>query len=247
MPRIKFNNENIVNKISFIEPIFNKLTSKETIEASKLISGDGLYTDSYETTFESYLKRSKKSGYELLSAFRQTLSDFRTEWSEAQEKFIDLFEKSIIIQFFKDELAQCANDVMKKNNWKDLNSFLLIKTARRMGKTTAVCACAAALLLVCPFIKIAMVAPALALCHENQELIMTFIAKIPGGVEMISHYNDKKMVLRGNEGKTDIRTLRLVSNSANVSFFFKILYIIIIIFTSSKKTYTYCIYTIYMR
>lgn len=218
MSKLIFNSSNIVNKVNnFIKPIFDKLTSRETIEASKLISGNGFYTDSYEPILDTYLKKTKKSGYELLSNFRQSLSDFRTEWSEAQEKFIDLFEKSIIVQLFKDELSQCANDIMKKNNWKDLNSFLLIKTARRMGKTTAVCACAAALLLVCPFIKIAMVAPALPLCHENQELIMTFIAKIEGGVDMITHYNDKKMVLRGNEGITDLRTLRLVSNSANVS------------------------------
>jgi hypothetical protein len=143
------------------------------------------------------------SGDERIALLRKTLKSFGLEWSPFQMELIDQMTRICIPQLVPD-LAIHGARIMRENNWPDLRTFLLVTTARRMGKSYALCAFCVAFAVACPNAVISMYTTGSRLSKANlrfmKSLLKIIYEKSGGDVAHLYEANMETLSFVGSDG-----------------------------------------------
>lgn len=99
------------------------------------------------------------------------------EWSKFQREVFSLMKRVCVPQLVPG-LSVYASRLKRENGWPDFRTFMLITTARQMGKTTSMCAFICALAIVLPNACIRIFTTCLNLSTENLKKVVNNLKKV---------------------------------------------------------------------
>ena len=136
--------------------------------------------------------------------------------SPQQVSFHDAFIRACSRVMYRSDWSMAKPAIMKRNQWKDCPSQILVSTPRRFGKTFSIAIFVAALALSCS-LEIVIFSPARRASRKLLERIVEFIRLLDCG-DKIVEYNQEQCRLKSFiKGKTSL--IRSFPSKVSVRFF----------------------------
>lgn len=195
-------------------PVFHSIKRRKTISFSSILNDATIGIEHHRLadskavlvpkTFEMYSNpayhQSKGKGDEVLRSLRETLDQFGMKRHINQIRFHEEMIKACLRIIYRTDFEQNIDRVLLENNWDKIVQEVLIITARRIGKTTAVAIYAAALLMCVPKIEIMIFSVSQNSSRKMLLMITDFLKGHPVGNAMISSSSMDKLILTGGPG-----------------------------------------------
>lgn len=178
--------------------------------------------EQWEEHDKPHQSRAQLNGEEILKNMRYLLSDgFGIKRSETQWKVHNAMLESMLPKIFGSEFDTHSGRILRSLNIERLRQEVMVVMARRQGKSYSVGMACAALLLLCPDVRLAVFATGKRMAAALLEITRKFVqlawdngAVDRDGYEIVNS-NQECFILRGPDG-TD-RVLNVMPGTAKVS------------------------------
>lgn len=147
-PISSLKNENYIN----YQHVFENVNVNQ--QYLKDLEQQTIFPKTYEVYSNKTYRESYGAGDECVEKIRRVLFEFGLKPTFNQITFFESMIRACLKFIYRYDFEQNVDRLMKENNWDEIIQEVLIITARRMGKTTAVAMFVAALMICVPHVTI---------------------------------------------------------------------------------------------
>lgn len=159
----------------------------------------------YDST--SRFAEQQSNGLQNLAALERMLHEVCPTRSEWQKTLHLEMIRATLVQILAADYNALVDRVCKERGWDGPKQEVLVLASRRSGKTFGIACFVACLAMAVPGIDIAIFSLSKRQSQKMLMLVVQFVMKLESGRKMVKNVSAERLLLRGNAGQQDIRSI----------------------------------------